>query len=158
MKNIYAKKIFCAWDYGIATREAAELKSSAIYHELTELLSESLKYDVRKTLPQKIITKMVQIIANLIILGILAALGWSLWLVLQHFSNQGGDSVVMTTVVINLVMMIVPSLFSFISRKVKVNLSHFCFDLNFITDMKIIIVHELHFMLLFLELFYSDWL
>lgn len=34
LKNIFGQKVFCGWDYSIATREAAELKSHSIYHEL----------------------------------------------------------------------------------------------------------------------------
>lgn len=34
LKNVYAHKIFCGWDYSIATQEAADLKSSSIYNEL----------------------------------------------------------------------------------------------------------------------------
>lgn len=34
LKNAFALKVFCGWDYSIATREAAELKSSSIYFEL----------------------------------------------------------------------------------------------------------------------------
>lgn len=31
---MFAQKIFCGWEYSIATPEAAELKSQATYHEL----------------------------------------------------------------------------------------------------------------------------
>lgn len=34
LKNVFAQKIFCGWDFSIATNEAANLKSHAIYHEL----------------------------------------------------------------------------------------------------------------------------
>jgi hypothetical protein len=43
LQNVFASKIFCAWDFGIATKEAAALKSSAIYNELRELLSDAIK-------------------------------------------------------------------------------------------------------------------
>lgn len=34
LKNVYAHKVFCGWDYSIATKEGAQLKSNAIYNEL----------------------------------------------------------------------------------------------------------------------------
>lgn len=34
LKNVYANKIFCGWDYSIATEEGAKLKSNTIYSEL----------------------------------------------------------------------------------------------------------------------------
>lgn len=34
VKDIFCHKVFCGWDYGIATSDAAALKSSSIYNEL----------------------------------------------------------------------------------------------------------------------------
>lgn len=34
LKNVFANKIFCGWDYNIATKDAANLKTKAIYNEL----------------------------------------------------------------------------------------------------------------------------
>ena len=34
LNNVFAHKIFCGWDYSIATNKAANLKMSAIYNEL----------------------------------------------------------------------------------------------------------------------------
>lgn len=34
LKNVFANKIFCGWDYNIATKGAADLKIKAIYNEL----------------------------------------------------------------------------------------------------------------------------
>lgn len=34
LKNVLSHKIFCGWDYQIATKETAELKSSSIYQDL----------------------------------------------------------------------------------------------------------------------------
>ena len=35
LKNIFAHKIFCGWDFSIATNEGAALKSKSIFNELT---------------------------------------------------------------------------------------------------------------------------
>lgn len=34
LKNVFAHKVFCGWDYGIATKKAADLKSSSLYLEM----------------------------------------------------------------------------------------------------------------------------
>lgn len=34
LKNVFAHKVFCGWDYAIATRKAANLKSSSLYLEM----------------------------------------------------------------------------------------------------------------------------
>jgi hypothetical protein len=34
IKNMFAHKVFCAWDFSTATSEAASLKSKSIYNEL----------------------------------------------------------------------------------------------------------------------------
>lgn len=38
LKNVFANKIFCGWDYNIATKGAADLKSKAIHNELKVLI------------------------------------------------------------------------------------------------------------------------
>lgn len=34
LKNVYANKVFCSWDFNIADEKAANLNSQIIYHEL----------------------------------------------------------------------------------------------------------------------------
>lgn len=34
IKNIYAHKVFCGWDFSIATEKAAKLKSESLAREL----------------------------------------------------------------------------------------------------------------------------
>lgn len=34
LKNAYALKVFCGWDYSVATRKAADLKSSSLFLEM----------------------------------------------------------------------------------------------------------------------------
>jgi hypothetical protein len=34
LKNVFTHKVFCGWDFSIATSEAAALKSNSIYNEL----------------------------------------------------------------------------------------------------------------------------
>jgi len=43
LKNVFANKIFCGWDYNIATKDAADLRTKAIYNELKVVLIKPLK-------------------------------------------------------------------------------------------------------------------
>lgn len=47
LKNVFALKVFCGWDYSIATQEAAKLKSSSLYLELK--VSELLNFPIKSS-------------------------------------------------------------------------------------------------------------
>ncbi|KAK4874902.1 hypothetical protein RN001_014262 [Aquatica leii] len=119
LKNNFAYKIFCGWDYSIATQEAADLKSSSIYHELKELLGESLKTVKRMSWLQKFYTTVLQIVCNFIIIFLLGGTGYILWLLIkQQHSNISEDTSssigVLLAIIINLIMLFFPMIFSFI--------------------------------------------
>ncbi|XP_063917385.1 transmembrane channel-like protein 3 isoform X2 [Zophobas morio] len=115
LQNVYANRIFCGWDYGIATKEAAQLKSSSIYYELKELLSEELKDVEDWSCLVKFWTYTIQVVVNILVLVILAAVGWMTW-VLMKKSNEGEIAVYITALVINIIIMVFPSLFYYISK------------------------------------------
>ena len=117
LQNVYANRIFCGWDYGIATKEAAQLKSSSIYYELKELLSEELKDVEDWSCLVKFWTYTIQVVVNILVLVILAAVGWMTW-VLMKKSNEGEIAVYITALVINIIIMVFPSLFYYISKYV----------------------------------------
>lgn len=48
LKNVYANKIFCGWDFSIATAEAASLKSISIYNEIKVIISHELSIFKKK--------------------------------------------------------------------------------------------------------------
>jgi hypothetical protein len=116
LQNVFASKIFCAWDFGIATKEAAALKSSAIYNELRELLSDAIKNDPRRSCLHKFYTSIIQIVVNLLVLVILGAVGWLTWMLLTRFSLDNSDNILITPVVVNIIIMIIPIIFNYIAK------------------------------------------
>jgi hypothetical protein len=116
LQNVFASKIFCAWDFGIATKEAAALKSLAIYNELRELLSEAIKNDPRRSCLHKFYTSIIQIVVNLLVLVILGAVGWLTWMLLTRFSLDNSDNILITPVVVNIIIMIIPVIFNYIAK------------------------------------------
>lgn len=123
LKNIYAHKIFCGWDYSIATEDAGDLKSGSIFHELKELLGESLQKPVKATLMQRFRTRTVQVISNCFITILLAGTGCAMWFLLeQHQLNSteidklSSNVAVVMAIMMNILMLLFPLLFSFIVR------------------------------------------
>ncbi|KAF2879289.1 hypothetical protein ILUMI_26881 [Ignelater luminosus] len=119
LKNVYAHKIFCGWDYSIATQEAADLKLSSIYNELKELLNDSIKKAVQVSLKQKCWTFILQLMANAVILILLVGTGYIMWYLLERHSSTNSNSsgtAVITAIIINVIMIVFPALFSYIVR------------------------------------------
>lgn len=132
LQNVYANRIFCGWDFGIATKEAANLKSASIYYDLKELLSEERKIRNYRNCLVRFWTLSIQIIVNILIVGIITATAWLIWSLLENYSK---DSKFVAPIVINLIVMIIPSTFTYISRYV----SHQCIKLmtySCVLDMK----------------------
>lgn len=114
---MYANRVFCGWDYGIATQEAAQLKSSAIYNELKELLSEEMDETEDRTCIYNFWTYTIQIIVNILVLVLLAALGWATWLLLEYSRNNTHENtVILTAIAVNIIMMLFPPIFHSISQ------------------------------------------
>ncbi|KAK5640704.1 hypothetical protein RI129_009251 [Pyrocoelia pectoralis] len=118
LKNNFAHKIFCGWDYSVATEKAANLKVSALFHELKELLSESLETVQNTSCLQQFYTKVIQTICNIIIIFLLGGTGCVLWLLLKENTipmNKSSANVgIIIAIVINIIMWLFPIAFSFI--------------------------------------------
>ncbi|XP_075228323.1 transmembrane channel-like protein 5 isoform X2 [Lycorma delicatula] len=73
LKNVYALKIFCAWDFSIATEKAAILKSESILRDIQKLLDEDLHAALNKpTFLQKLCLLCIRILVNVFIVIMLA--------------------------------------------------------------------------------------
>ncbi|KAF5289737.1 hypothetical protein FQA39_LY03654 [Lamprigera yunnana] len=119
IKNNFAYKVFCGWDFSIATQEAANLKSASIYQEFKELLGDSLKTFNKLSCLQQFYTRVLQIVCNLIIFLLLGGTGYILWLLLKQQNSNISESTsssigVLLAVIINLIMLLFPILFSFV--------------------------------------------
>ncbi|XP_044760609.1 transmembrane channel-like protein 5 [Coccinella septempunctata] len=115
LRNVFAHKIFCGWDFGIATREAADLKSTAIYNELKEFLSEIDLECEEISLLRRIKRKFILLTSNVIILVLYTSIGVFLWFILQKHTEQKIGPVVIA-VTANVFNVIIPILLTKISR------------------------------------------
>ncbi|XP_044272315.1 transmembrane channel-like protein 5 [Tribolium madens] len=115
LQNVFANRIFCGWDFGIATKEAAHLKSLGIFNELKELLNEERRDDEDKTCIYKFWTYSTQIVANILILVIIAGVGWLTWVLLENYGHEDGANVLVTTIVVNVILMVLPSIFHYVA-------------------------------------------
>ncbi|KAK7867508.1 hypothetical protein R5R35_009411 [Gryllus longicercus] len=120
IKNIYAHKIFCGWDFGIATEESAILKSKSILNELRELLSEDEKSDMSQNCKMRFHIIGVRICVHILSTFILIFTGGVIWFLLS--ANLGYDeertyqSSMMMSLIVTIIMMISPVIFSWIVR------------------------------------------
>ncbi|GLH12237.1 uncharacterized protein GBIM_16986, partial [Gryllus bimaculatus] len=120
IKNIYAHKIFCGWDFGIATEESAILKSKSILNELKELLSEDEKSDMSQNCKMRCHIIGVRICVHILSTFILIFTGGVIWFLLS--ANLGYDeertyqSSMMMSLIVTIIMMISPVIFSWIVR------------------------------------------
>ncbi|KAK0090411.1 hypothetical protein PV325_000693 [Microctonus aethiopoides] len=89
--NLYATKIFCSWDYSIASSKAAKLCSTTIYCELIELLAErNLSYTSNRL--SKYLRLFIQIIITTIVLAAMGGIGFLTWYLLRLHITQGVDA------------------------------------------------------------------
>ncbi|XP_046583503.1 transmembrane channel-like protein 7 isoform X1 [Haliotis rubra] len=71
----FVSKVFCGWDYGVTSKEAARLKHKSIYNELLEYLSGKKKEQV-KTTGEKCQIFWIRVATNLIVIGLLGGAGY----------------------------------------------------------------------------------
>lgn len=81
LKNVYAHKVFCGWDFSIATENAAKLKSESLARELKELMKEDARAARRHSdWFHDVYVKCVRVIFSFLFLLVLGATG-----VLVHY-------------------------------------------------------------------------
>lgn len=119
LKNVFANKIFCAWDYGVATEEAASLKHVALYQELKEILSDIDSEPCKTEFTDKLRTFFIRLSSNAIILLTISGISYLIWVLLDnhHTGNfkSTGNSVAIA-VLINIIILVFPMILNFISK------------------------------------------
>lgn len=119
LKNVFAHKIFCGWDYSIATKEGADLKATTIFNELKELLSTSKTDSSKVPFKKKFWTFCIQLACHLIILVLLGVIAFTMWELLDKYntsSEKDNDKAIVTSVVITIIMNLVPLVFTWIVK------------------------------------------
>ncbi|XP_049801979.1 transmembrane channel-like protein 5 isoform X1 [Schistocerca nitens] len=113
IKNVYAHKIFCGWDYSIATTEAANLKSKSLYNEIKELLAEDYKELKKHNWKSWLKIILVRLVVNLSAAAIFIGTGAAIWLVLE---KKPLDWNYMLPLIITVIMVVAPWLLSILLR------------------------------------------
>ncbi|XP_050297995.1 transmembrane channel-like protein 3 isoform X2 [Anthonomus grandis grandis] len=116
LKNIFANKIFCGWDYNIATKDAAELKSKAIFNELRELIWDYTKTKYKQPFQQKFRTAIIQFFTNILVVCLIMATGYAQWYFLNNIPSNRENRLVVVPIFVNIVMTFLPMFLSFVVR------------------------------------------
>jgi hypothetical protein len=79
--NLYCHKIFCAWDFGLSYKKAADTKHRNIHRELKDLLLSQHKKieDERLSRMMRFWNMTIQVIAHIFVLAIIVMIGLVLW-------------------------------------------------------------------------------
>lgn len=122
MKNMFAHKIFCSWDYGISNRKAAQLKHSTIFNELIECLQDI--YDTPKKLSnlRKFWIISTQLMAHLIVFCMLGGLAFGMWALLHIIGDNKMHNALAPLYVslsVNLTIGVFQIFFAYISKYVN---------------------------------------
>lgn len=113
MKNIIATKIFCAWDYGIASAEAATLKHSALHHELRELINETDKKSSKIKFATRMQTFFIRLTSSALIFLSIGGICYLIWYLLDE---KVTTNPILTAVTVNVVLIVFPQVLKFFSK------------------------------------------
>ncbi|KAG8222542.1 hypothetical protein J437_LFUL004578, partial [Ladona fulva] len=132
LKHVYSHKLFCGWDFSIATEEGANLKRQSLYNEFKELLDEEVekleKEGHPKTFLNSFTTLTLQCLVNFIVLVILGSTGVLMWILLSihktwEVAESNADSegkphppTITVSLLVTLILLLVPMFFSYVTR------------------------------------------
>ncbi|XP_063993925.1 transmembrane channel-like protein 5 [Diachasmimorpha longicaudata] len=111
--NLYATKIFCGWDYSIASLKAANRCHQSIYRELKELLAESITKKNSNFL-KRLTALSIQFSMTAVVLGAMGGTSCLLgYLLLNHKpQSMNSASLLMVPLVVTGIMNIFPAVTS----------------------------------------------
>ncbi|XP_015509206.1 transmembrane channel-like protein 5 isoform X1 [Neodiprion lecontei] len=117
LTNLYASKIFCGWDFGIASYKAANLRSATIYGELKELLGEAQKQS-HKGCVIKTYVLLIQVAVTVLVITIMSSTGVLLWKLLTQYTVDYSQTVftLLVPLSITTVMNLYPAFFSWLAQ------------------------------------------
>jgi len=78
-QNFCIVRVLSGWDYKITTRLACTIQQSRLYQELQEYLVELHSNNDKQSIVKLIGMVLVRMIANILVLGILAGAGYLMW-------------------------------------------------------------------------------
>ncbi|KAJ0176955.1 hypothetical protein K1T71_006964 [Dendrolimus kikuchii] len=110
LSHVFASKVFCGWDFGIVSSQAAALNANSIYNEFKELLNEQNKKQVNMTFCVKFGHTMANVFITSLVLSMIVAIEYGLWHLLSAKPSTNYWEIVISAVV-TLVVTIVPLIF-----------------------------------------------
>ncbi|XP_017482979.1 PREDICTED: transmembrane channel-like protein 1 [Rhagoletis zephyria] len=116
-RGMLAPKTFCFWDFGISNRKAAELKHMAIFTEFKAVLNERTETKKNLTIWWRIWFICSRLIAHVLVAAIIGCAGVAVWILLTRLdSTDTGWRTLSTAGILNLTMLLMQSVLSWISR------------------------------------------
>uniref|UniRef100_A0A034VS87 Transmembrane channel-like protein 5 n=1 Tax=Bactrocera dorsalis TaxID=27457 RepID=A0A034VS87_BACDO len=118
-RAILVAKTFCAWDFGISNRKAAELKHIAIFAEFKAVLNERAVPKRKPTVWWRIWIFCSRAIAHVLVATIIGGAGVGVWILLKELDSTddvSGWRTLSTAGILNLTMLLMQSVLSWISR------------------------------------------
>ncbi|XP_063895844.1 transmembrane channel-like protein 3 [Helicoverpa armigera] len=82
LSHVFANKVFCGWDFGVVTPEAAKLNANSLYNEFKELLSEQNRKQAATSWLTKLGQYATNVIISVFVLALIGLIEWGLWLLL----------------------------------------------------------------------------
>lgn len=86
--NLYANRLFSAWDFSITSHKAAALKHNHIFNELRELLADAQQPIVPSGRWQRSVRFIGELIIHVLVFALLAGVGYGMWLLLRIIDEE----------------------------------------------------------------------
>ncbi|KAL0892693.1 hypothetical protein ABMA27_014411 [Loxostege sticticalis] len=99
VNHAFANKLFCGWDFGIVTQQAAALNATSIYNEFKELLSEQNKMQESASLCTRIGQKLANVVVTTLVIGAIVALEYGLWQLLSAEVKVANWEVIISVII-----------------------------------------------------------
>ncbi|XP_071443918.1 transmembrane channel-like protein 7 [Hetaerina americana] len=132
VKHMYSHKLFCGWDFGIATEQGALLKRQSIVNEFKELLQEEAENILKGHSPtscmETLATLSLRLITNFVFFLVICLTGWLVWMLLSIHKtwDVAGDTIdvkakthpptITVSLLVTLILLLVPMFFSYMTR------------------------------------------
>ncbi|XP_046385265.1 transmembrane channel-like protein 5 [Ischnura elegans] len=132
VKHMYSHKLFCGWDFGIATEQGAQLKRQSILNEFKELLHEEAEKVLKEQNPtscmESLMTFSLRLITNFLFFLVICSTGLLVWVLLSIHKtwDVAGDPVdvkvkshpptITVSLLVTLILLLVPMFFSYMTR------------------------------------------
>ncbi|XP_049869029.1 transmembrane channel-like protein 3 [Pectinophora gossypiella] len=117
--HVFASKVFCGWDYGIVSPQAAALTATSIYNEFKELLNEQNRNNAKISACTKLCQNLTNIVINLATFGAIFGLGvgfWHLLRVTSHWAGVTSHWEILLSLTVTAAVAVLPVLFNLIVK------------------------------------------